>query len=114
MRLSNFQLNQENITNWNGSAALRLSKEQQEAEEKRRKIKCPCGYDPHSHSFEFLGLVLDPVSEKKAGKCNSRKQPFLNHVTFPPFELLSNYDGGELPDYHWTWSHDGMLKPKRH
>ena len=79
MRLANFQLNPENIKNWNGSAALRLTEAQQEVEEKRRKIKCPCGYDPHSHTSDFFGVQLDEASERKAGKCNSRKQPITSH-----------------------------------
>ena len=115
MRVSNFKFKQENITNWNGAEALRLTEAQQEAEEKRRKIKCPCGYDPHSHTSDLLGiLLLEERLQKKDGKCNSKKQPFLNHITFPPFELLSNYDTGDLPDYHWSWSRGDVVKPRRH
>jgi hypothetical protein len=79
----------------NRIAGYRLSAKS-EAEWKR---KCPCGYDPHDD---------DCYNEDR---CNV-KLALQNHISFPSFAILSEYDepstlyydlysGVGLPTRHW-------------
>lgn len=60
-------------------------------EEKLRKIGCECGYNPHdSESF---------LDDEDYELC-SNKLALKNHITFPSFEFISDYDDPSLIYYN--------------